>query len=155
MVHKTWTTQEVRELIKEWKKAGGDRSVIPVLAKRFDRSPEAVAQKLRRLGLYRLNVVGGRADITTTFESVKVLPSLEEVLKILAGALQKATEPGLSRVELQRLDKIGALFSKYADGLEKFVRYREIEEKLVELEEKYSRLAKERTKEYTSKSGSA
>jgi len=38
----------------------------------------------QRLGL---NVVGAKLEITTTFESIKESPSLEEVLKLVAVAL--------------------------------------------------------------------
>ena len=151
MVHRRWKRADEKELIEEWKKAGGNRAAIPKLAKRFERSPEAIVQKLRRLGIYGLNVVGAKSEITTTFEHVKELPSLEEVLKIVAGALQKATEPGLGKTELQRLDTIATLYKAYVDGLERFVRYRDVEAKLVELEKKYAELAKEKTKDHASK----
>ena len=151
MVHKTWKQADEKKLVEEFKRLGCTQSAIPQLAKRFDRSPEAIAQKLRRLGVYGLNVVGGKIQVTTTFEKVKDLPSLEEVLKILAAALHKATEPGLGKTELQRLDTIATLFSKYVDGLERFVQYRKIEERLLELEKKYGDLAKEKSKDHASK----
>jgi len=151
MVHKTWQPAEEKELIEEYKRLGCTQSAIPQLARRFDRSPEAIAQKLRRLGVYGLNVVGSRAEITTTFEEVKNLPSPEEVLKIVAAALQKATEPGLGKTELQRLGTIVALSKEYRDGLREFVNYQTIEAKLVELEKKYGELAKQKTKDDASK----
>jgi hypothetical protein len=151
MPYKRWKRSEEKALIEEWKKAGAHPEAIPQLAKRFDRSPDAIAQKLRRLGVFGLNVVGAKSEITTTFEHVKELPSLEGVLKIVAGALKKATEPGLGRTELQRLDTIATLYKAYVDGLERFVRYQAIEAKLSELEEKYNELAKEKTKGNASK----
>jgi len=153
MAHKTWKSEDEKELIEEFKKAGQTALVIPVLAKRFDRSPEAILKKLQRLGL---NVVGARFEIsTTTIESQKVLPSLEEVLQILAGALKKATEPGLGKTELQRLDTIATLYKAYESGLEKFVRYSEIEQRLMEMKEKYEQLGKEKAEDYASKRDSA
>jgi len=152
MVHKTWKAVEEKTLIDEFKKAGGSPIVISKLAKRFNRSPEAVAKKLGRLGL---NVVGAKIEVTTTIEKVKNLPSLEEVLKLVAGALQKATEPGLGKTELQRLSTIADLYKAYVDGLERYVQYRKIEERLVELEKKYGDLAKEKTKDHASKRDSA
>jgi len=152
MVHKTWKPEEEKELIEEFKRAGGSPTVIPKLAKRFNRSPEAIIKKLGRLGL---NVVGAKIELTTTIEKVKNLPSLEEVLKLVAGALQKATEPGLGKTELQRLSTIADLYKAYVDGLERYVQYRKIEERLVELEKKYGELAKEKTKNHASKPDSA
>jgi len=148
MVHKTWKTAEEKELIDEFRKARGSPAVIPRLAKRFDRSPEAIAKKLGRLGL---NVVGAKIEVTTTIEKVKELPSLQEVLKLVAGALNKATEPGLGKTELQRLSTIADLYKAYVDGLERYVQYRKIEERLQELEKKYGDLAKEKTKNHASK----
>lgn len=152
MVHKTWKPNEEKELIAEFKQAGGSPTVIPRLAKRFDRSPEAIGKKLRRLGL---NVVGAKIEVTTTIERAKDLPSLEDVLKLVAGALNKATEPGLGKTELQRLSTIADLYKAYVDGLERYVQYRKIEERLVELEKKYGDLASEKTKDHASKRGSA
>jgi len=152
MVHKTWKPEEEKELIEEFKRAGGSPTVIPKLAKRFDRSPEAIIKKLGRLGL---NVVGAKIELTTTIKTSKVLPSLEEILQIIAGAIQKAREPGLGKTELQRLDVIVSLSKEYREGLKEFVRYSEIEAKLVELTEKYERLAKEKTKDHASKPDSS
>jgi len=152
MVHKTWKTTEEKELIDEFKKAGCTPSAIPVLAKRFNRSPDAVREKLKRLGL---NVVGAKLELTTTFEIPKILPSLEEVLLLLAGALKKAAEPGLGKTELQRLETIATLYKAYESGLEKYVNYRQVEAKLVELEKKYAELAKQKTKNNATKPNTA
>jgi hypothetical protein len=138
MVHRTWKPEEEKQLIEEFKKAGCSREAIPRLAKEFNRSQEAILKKLERLGL---NVVGAKFELTTTFEIPKVLPSLEEVLLLLAGALKKAAEPGLGRTELQRLETIATLYKAYESGLEKYVNYRRIEAKLLELEKKYAELA--------------
>jgi len=148
MVHKTWKPAEEKALVEEFKKAGGSPTVIPRLAKRFNRSPEAIVKKLGRLGL---NVVGARVQVTTTIETQKVLPSLEEVLLIVAAALKKATEPGLGQTELMRLNTIATLYKAFESGLEKYVNYKQIEERLIELQEKYERLAKEKTKNHASK----
>ena len=68
MVHKTWRLEEEKALIEEFKKADGSSSVLPRLAKQFNRSPEAIAKKLGRLGL---SVVGAKINVTTTIEPVK------------------------------------------------------------------------------------
>jgi len=141
-MHKTWKPAEEKALIEEFKKAGCNSSAIPALAKRFNRSKDSVWKKLERLGL---NVGGAKIQVSSSFERVKNLPSLEEVLKIVAGALEKATEPGLGKVELQRLDTIATLYKAYEAGLEKYVKFAEIEQRLMELETKYAKLAKERT----------
>ncbi|MBS7616885.1 hypothetical protein KEJ45_06785 [Candidatus Bathyarchaeota archaeon] len=138
MVHKRWKPEEERRLIEEFQKAGCSRDAVQQLAKEFNRSPDAIRKKLQRLGL---NVVGAKLELTTTFEIPQALPSLEEVLLLLAGALKKAAEPGLGKTELQRLSAIAALYKAYESGLEKYVGYRQIETKLLELEKKYAELA--------------
>ena len=148
MVHKTWKPTEEKELVEEFKRQGGSPTVIPHLAKRFNRSPDAIARKLSRLGL---NVAAAKFETTATFEAVNELPSLEEVLKIVAGALEKAKEPGLGKTELQRLTVIVDLSKEYREGLKEFVNYREIEAKLIELDKKYAELAKEKTKDHAPK----
>lgn len=95
MVHKLWKTTDEKVLIEEFRKAGCNPSAIPVLAKRFNRSPDAVREKLKRLGL---NVVGAKFQLTTTFEIPKILPSLEEVLLLLARALKKGCRTGFGRL---------------------------------------------------------
>jgi hypothetical protein len=136
-MRRAWKPSEERQLIEQFKKGGCRKDDIARLARIFNRSPEAVLKKLQRLGL---NVVAGKFDVTATFERPSALPSLEEALKIVAGALEKATEPGLAKTELQRLEVIAALYRAYESGLEKYVNYRAIEQKLIELEEKYAQL---------------
>ncbi|MGB9671849.1 MAG: hypothetical protein ACPLZY_01730 [Candidatus Norongarragalinales archaeon] len=138
MVHRTWKPEEEKQLIEEFKKAGCSRDVIPRLAKEFNRSEDSIYNKLKRLGL---NVGGAKLEVSSSFEIPKVLPSLEDVLLLLAGALKKAAEPGLGRIELQRLETIATLYKAYESGLEKYVNYRQIEAKLLELEKKYAELA--------------
>jgi hypothetical protein len=152
MAHKTWKPQEEKELVSAFKQSGGSPTVIPQLAKRFDRSPDAIARKLGRLGL---NVAAAKIELTATFDAVKDLPSPEQVLKIVAGALQKATEPGLGKTELQRLSTIVDLSKEYREGLKEYVNYKAIEAKLAELDMKYAELAKEKTKDPASKRNSA
>jgi hypothetical protein len=66
------------------------------------KSPEAVRAKMKRLGLAEVDKqqsVGSRLSTTT-----KILPenliSLEQALKMLAGALKAACQPGLAKVEM-------------------------------------------------------
>ncbi len=90
-----------------------------------------------------LVVVGARrAKTTTTIKLPKELPTIEEALKILAGALRAAAEPELDRVEVQRLQVVATLARTYKDLLADYIDYRLIETKLVELEAKYAEIAR-------------
>lgn len=63
---------------------------------------KTVEKKCDRLGL---EVVGVVATIktTTSIPIPKELPSVEEALGMLAGALRASCKPGLDKVEVQRL----------------------------------------------------
>jgi len=67
-------------------------------------------------------------------ESIKELPPVAEALKRLAAALKAASEPGLDAVEIQRLNTVATLARAYESMLARFMQYREIEKRLVELE---------------------
>jgi len=128
-----WTREETDRLRSLWESGVRD---FRVLAEKLGRSSSAVEKKLKRLGLV---VVGARrAKTTTTLELPKELPTVEEALKILAGALMAAGEPDLDRVEVQRLQAVATLARTYKELLADYIDYRLIETKLVELEAKYA-----------------
>jgi hypothetical protein len=84
----------------------------------------------------------------TIFSSSKLdlpadLPTVEEALQILAGALRKGAEAGLDKGEIQRLQVVATLVKTYKEIFADYVDYRGLEAELLELREKYSVLAKE------------
>ena len=135
MPNRKWRAEEEQELIRLWRQG----TSVEALAEKYKRTPDAIKMKLKRLGV---DIVAAKAQITGPLEIPKELPSLEEVLLLLAAALKKAAEPGLGKTELQRLAVIADLYKAYADGLERYVGYRKIEQKLSEMEKKYAELAR-------------
>ena len=132
-----WTKEETDLLRNLWENGVHD---FRVLAEKIGRPSTAIEKKLKRIGLL---VVGARrAKTTTTIELPKELPTVEEALKILAGALRAAVEPDLDRVEVQRLQVVATLARTYKDLLADYIDYRLIEVKLVELEAKYAEIAR-------------
>ena len=136
---KPWTKEEVEKL----------RSLVEqgqsweVIAAQLNRTEGAIRQKCRRLGLeVVVNRPGKTITTTSELEIPKELPSVQEALKILAAALEKAAEPGLDNTEIQRLQVVATLARTYENLLANFMRYREIEKRLVELEAKYAQLIK-------------
>ncbi len=92
MKGKPWTADEERLLqeLVEW------RASVEVMAARLGKTKEAVAKKCGRLGL----VVVGLEPLGTTTSLVPLpaeLPSVEEALRMLAGALRASVEPGWTR----------------------------------------------------------
>jgi hypothetical protein len=69
------------------------------------------------------------------------LPSIEEKLRVLDAALVALEKPGISRVEVVRFSKIIDGVKVYNDLFAKFVNYRGLEIKVLELEK---RLANEK-----------
>ncbi len=129
-----WTRDEECELVRLFL---DERIGLDALAVKFKRRRKAVENKLRRLGL---NLAATKLEVSGDLKIPKDLPSLEEVLKILAGAILKAAQPGLGKTELQRLDTIANLYKAYAAGLEQYVGYRKIEAEIVEMKQKYAEL---------------
>lgn len=143
MKGKPWPKKELEKLV-ELVEA---KQPLDVIAAQFpDRSEGAIKLKIRRLGL---EVVVRNSCVGTTTSKLRIpeeLPSVEDALKILAGALKTAAKSGLDKVEVQRLKVTATLAKTYKELFADYVHYREIEAKLVELEAKYAKLAEETTK---------
>jgi hypothetical protein len=134
---KPWTRDEEDEL-KHLITKGEPAEYI---ANQLGKTTYSVYQKARRLG-FNLVVDGTKSDLTSsTIQLPPELPTPEEALKMLAGALKAATQPGLTKVEVDRLQVVATLARTYDHLLANYTRYREIESKLMELEHKYAQLA--------------
>jgi len=132
---KPWTTEEETKL-KTLLMAGENLNRISV---QLGRNKDAVAMKASRLGL-EVVVAELQGSTTTSVQLPAELPTPEEALRILAGALKAATQPGLNKVEVQRLQVLSRIARAYDFLLSNYVQYRQIETKLVELERKYAQL---------------
>ncbi len=128
---KPWTFDEEKQL----KKMLGNGTSIEIVADKLGRKVDAVRMKIVRLGLS--NVVE-HSYRTTTLKMPKDLFSVEEALQFLAAALKASVQPGLDKVEVQRLNAVANLAKTYKEILADYVNYRGIEEQIVEMQEKYS-----------------
>ncbi len=119
------------ELEKELADLVEAKTPLTVIATKLGKPEEAVRQKIRRLGLEV--VEQKRSDICTTTSLVmpKELPSVEEALLMLAGALKAACKPGLDKVEVQRLQVVATLARTYKDILVDYMDYRGLEAELL------------------------
>jgi hypothetical protein len=140
-----WTVEEEATL----KALVAAKTPLDVLAAKFGRQPGAVLLKCRRLGL-------AYTQVTNTAVSLPAeLPSVEETLKKLAGALDAACAPGLNKVEVMRLQVVATLARTYKEILSDYVNYREIEAKLNDMEAKYAVLLQQKTANPASQPDSA
>jgi len=143
MKGKLWSKDEELKL-KHLLDAGNPYYVI---ASQLGKSQEAIRQKLIRLGLKQVEHKQSAIPCSTTSvhtpppQLPTELPSVEEALKILAEALKLANKPDLNPVEIRRLQAVAKLAKTYKELLADYIDYRRIETKLIEMEEKYARLA--------------
>ena len=145
-----WSHEEFRKLMELWNQ--GERDV-KVLAAAVNRKPTAVRKQLQRLGLFVVAHKKNFSETTTSKESKEQseteeetrirlealdrLPSVEEVLVMVAAAVDRLAEPGLSKVEISRLKAVVRAGETYQRLLADFINYRQIEEKLIDMEAKY------------------
>jgi hypothetical protein len=136
MKGKPWTGEEEKKLRELINKGASAEAIAGNLGK----SKNAVYQKCLDLGL-KLKEEAIPTHTSSSLKLPKDLPSLEETLRILAAALETSKQSGLDRVEVQRLQVTANLAKTYEELLDSYVQYRKIEAKLIEMEEKYERLA--------------
>ena len=139
---KFWSKEEVKKL-EEMVAAGKSFGVI---AASLGRSEEAVRIKAKRRGLD-----DDDQKILCSSSSALVLPeelpSVETVLKKAAAALVGLETPGLSKNEIMRLRALIQSAAVYQVRIAEYMDYRRIETKLIDLDEKYERLVRERRKD--------
>ena len=138
---KHWTTQEEAEL----KTLIEANATYDEIAEKFQKTPGAIFLKCRRLGLK----IQSKGYINTGISIPRELPSVEEALKMLAGALKTAVKPGLEKVEVQRLQAVATIAKTYKEILADYINYREIETKLKKMEELNAQLLKEKSQNLT------
>ncbi|MCW3983734.1 MAG: hypothetical protein NWE96_07030 [Candidatus Bathyarchaeota archaeon] len=128
-----WTVEEEAQL----KKLIEAQTPIDLIAQTLRKTPTAILIKCQRLG-----ILATAANYVTkaALPLPAELPSVEETLKKLAGALEAASAPGLSKVEVQRLQVVATLARAYKDILSDYLNYREVEAKLNDMEAKYAAL---------------
>jgi len=133
---KRWAPEEekrLRQLLQEGKS-------VRAIAKSFGKTRDCVRMKIARLEV----VVQPESQRTTTTKLIlpSELPTVEDELKVLSAALKALEQPGLEKVEVQRLQTVARLARTCKDLFSDYVDYRGIEAELVELREKYEDLAK-------------
>jgi hypothetical protein len=140
---KPWPTEDERKL-KDWFTSGIQD--IGVLVFSFDGqyTEQAVRHKLMRLGLMKEE--GGQSPSapgcpSSDIELPAELPSVEETLKTLAGALKALESAGLKRDDILRLRGIILGAKTYKELLADYINYRALEAELLEWRDKYEALA--------------
>ena len=136
---KPWSRKDEKRL-RDMVETGGS---LQDMAQAFNRKPDAIRIKLSRLGLKVVVRKKSRKPRTTTSKLVPGdLLTHEKVLRVLTGAIKKAGEPGLDKVEIMRLKVLVDAAKTYDSVLEKFEGWVQIEERLLEMDKKIQELQK-------------
>jgi hypothetical protein len=134
---KQWIPQEETEL----KSLVEANARIAEIAAKLHKMPSAIFLKSKRLGIE----LQARGFVNTSIPIPRELPRVEEVLKMLAGALKTAIKPVLDKVEVQRLQTVATISKTYKELYADYVDYRQIETKLREMEESNAQLLEEKS----------
>jgi Tfp pilus assembly protein PilO len=129
-----WTTQQETELKTLIEK----QTPLDTIAIKLGKKPGAIIIKCKRLGLEPTLTKG--TNFTGYVSIPKDLPSVEEAIRMLAGALKTAVKPGLTKLEVQRLQAVANIAKTYKELVTDYARYNQIEAKLIEMETKYENL---------------
>ena len=132
MPGKPWTSEEEAEL-KTLLEANMN---VDGIAAKLNKTPKAVITKCKRLslGLQTEGYVSAKIVIP------RELPSIEEALSMLAGALKASIKPGLNRLDVQRLQVVANIAQTYKELAADYAHYRDVERKLLKMEEENAQL---------------
>ena len=143
MKGKPWEADDEKTLRKLFEEGTVD---FGIMASQFKEkySPEGIRQKLIKLGLLKEQQHRPKKlrCCSCKLELPAELPTVEETLKILAAVLRRGSEAGLEKAEIQRLQVVANIARTYKDMFADYLDYRGLEERLVDLEAKYSELTK-------------
>jgi transposase-like protein len=140
-----WTMpkqERLKELVEEGKS-------IEEICEIFKRSPEALRLKIRRLGLALSEKTKVTTTTTTTLPEIKPateLISMEEMLKLLLGALKLLQSPNVTSAEIKRCRTIVSTARSYMSMLQTFERMSELEQWLVNAHAKLLQLTENQLK---------
>lgn len=134
MPGKMWTAEEEAQL----KVLVQENVNVAEIAVRLKKTPKAVITKSQRLGL-QLELKG---YVDTALHLPSELPSIEDALKIMAGAMRASVKPGLNKLEVQRLQTVANISKTYKELVVDYAHYRDVEERLLEMVEENAQLKK-------------
>jgi hypothetical protein len=141
---KPWTVEDERQLRELLTEKKSMRSIAKIMCKTL----MAVRLKASRLGLEEDNGSENNTPLSSTLEKLVLpdeLPSIEEELKTLVGALQQLETGKLDKLGVLRLRTIIMGVKVYQELIAEYVDYRGLESELLEWRENYADLAKKST----------
>jgi len=142
---KPWPVAQDRQLI-EFRRNG---KTITEISELMNKSPDAIKQKLRRLGLKVVTIENNEGTTTTSSELIlpEDLPTIEEALLKLAAAMKALENPKLTKTDVMRLRTLIQTSTIYQKRFAEYIGYKRIERKLVATDEKLEQYVKSRKAE--------
>lgn len=135
---KPWTVAEERKL----QDLRTENLKVSEIAAVMGKSEQAIMKKLQRMGMKVVPPQTSTGSNASELILPKELPSMEEALVMLAGAMNALKTPGLSKTEVTRLRSLIQATSVYQVKFAEYVDYRGIEKHLIQLDRKYEELNK-------------
>ena len=140
-----WTLEQKQTLIEMLD--GG--KPIEEIAEKLHRTVDAIILKAKRLGVdipekcraknRKIKVTKSGATTTTLLPAIKPaqeLLTMEEMLKVLLGALELLQQPGISSLELKRCRAVVSMARSYLSMLKTYERMADLEQWLVNTQAK-------------------
>ncbi len=117
-----------------------------IIAAVLGKSEGSVRSKRKREGLDDDDHKNSCSSSSDNLSLPEEIPSVETVLKIAVAAMMALQASGLSKVEVGRLRSLVHSAGICQVRIGEYINYRRIEAKLIDLDEKYERLVRERRK---------
>ncbi len=143
---KPWDIDEERQLRQLVEDGKNKEEISRIMV----RTQDSIRQKMADLNLKFLKeerrLISGKKTCfsSSTLIIPEDLPNVEKTLKILAAALLKSAQAGLSKEEVNRLQVVANLAKTYKEAFADYLDYRGIEERLSVLESKLDGLDREK-----------
>ena len=133
---KPWTAEEEKQL----KELIEQKKPLNIIAVTMNKSRQAIKLKMNRLNLKEVGY-GIHDPSSSRLDLPDDLPSVEEALHVLCKALDDLNQKGLDQNETLRLRTVIQGVKIYKELFADYINYSGIEAKMIEMEEKYERLA--------------
>ena len=141
---KPWSVEDERQL----RQLVTEKKSIRSIAKFLGKSLTSVQMKTSRLDLEVVDASEKNTSSTTSLDKLILpdeLPSIEEELKTLVGALKGLETPKLDKTDVLRLRLIIQGVKVYQELIAQYVDYRGFKTEMLEWREKYAALTKKST----------
>jgi len=126
---KPWTEEQEKQL----KLLYAEGKSVKDISKKMGKTEQSIRHKIQRLGL---KVEEGQHEKnacpspSADLEIPDDLPSIEEQLRVLAGAIKALQKGGLEKVDVMRYGRLISGVKNYKELFVDYVGYREIEQKV-------------------------